>query len=111
MNEPYKFLEAEIPSRETDLVNINKQIKESHKFKIIIYSLNLFVVLFGFGVAVNYISKITSEPEFSSTYYEIPAELYKSIDTLKDKVSFISLLLIFSVFLQFVFFLVLVFKS
>lgn len=85
----------------------NVVIEQSKDLVHRLYLLNLFVALFGYGVAVNYVSKITSEDAVSSNYYVIPKNIYKRLDNIEIIIGVLS----FLVFLVLVMQVILLIKS
>lgn len=66
--------------------------------------LNLLIAFFGFSVAVNYISKITSENDVTTNVYEIPRDIYSRIEKVEFRIEFLSVVLLLVLVMQIVLF-------
>lgn len=106
-SKPFDIVASQREQFENELKEKENVLEQSKDLIHRLHILNLFVALFGFGVAVNYISKITSENEVTTDVYEIPREIYHRL----EKVEFSNNLLSLVLFLVFIMQIVLLVKS
>jgi len=107
LNQSVEILISQRSQFEAEIQEKNIALEQSKDLVHRLHLLNLFVALFGYGVAVNYVSKITSEDAVTSNYYVIPKDIYKRIDNVETAIGVLS----FLVFLVLVMQVILLIKS
>jgi hypothetical protein len=87
---------------EAELKKKKETFEESKDLNHRLNILSMLVALFGYGVAVNFISKITSENEVTKIAYEVPKELYRRVDKIEKNLAWLTLLIFLVFVMQFI---------
>ncbi|WP_139302173.1 hypothetical protein [Vibrio spartinae] len=89
---------------ENEIKHKKKILEQSKDLVHRLHIINLLIAFFGFSVAVNYISKITSENDVATNVYEIPRDIYSRIEKIEFKINFLSVVLLLVLVMQIVLF-------